>query len=163
MKKSELKRLIREVVEEVEKFNGNAKQDEVEYVKAQLKAHPEIAQQIMKAFSSAQKSSKSDEKMAEGAISNALDPKYMGLMAAGLLATTPIHIISKIFNKNSTLGPDLMEKLTSWYEDYRFEKSQEYEISKGWTPSFLPAHDKKLIDKRRKDNNDRILKQLGLR
>lgn len=163
MKKSELKRLIREVIEEVEKSNRNPKPDEVEYVKDQLKAHPEIAQQIIKAFSSAQKSSESDEKMAEGAITNSLDPKYMGLMAAALLATAPIHIISKIFNKNSTLGPDLMEKLTLWYEDYRFKKSQEYQKSKGWTPSELPAHDKKHIDKLHKDTDDRILKQLGLR
>ena len=162
MKRSELKQLIREVIEEVEKSNGNAKQDEVEYVKAQLKAHPEIAQQIMKAFSSAQKSSKSDEKIAEGWV-DGYNPKYMGLMAAGFLATAPLHIISKIFNKNSTLGPDLMQKLADWYDDYRFEKSNEREVSQGFSPVEMPDYQKKWNDKRRKDNNDRILKQLGLK
>ena len=162
MKKSELKQLIREVIEEVEKSGDNAKQDEVEYVKAQLKAHPEIAQQIMKAFSSAQKSSKSDEKMSEG-FELPFDLKYDGLMAAGFLATTPIHTISKIFNKNSTLGPDLMDKLSDWYQSYKQEKSDEYWKTnypglKHIKPRPHPGRDKYL-----KDRDDRILKQLGLK
>ena len=153
MKRSELKRLIREVVEEVEQTNNKVKQAEMEYVKAKLEEKPEIANQIMDRFKAVMaKTGEGEDKIAEADIGRLFDPKWMAISATAMLAAAPFYVVSKILDSKSTLGPDIVERIEMWFEDYYDNHIR----IKMLNP------DKKWRDAARDRLNARIKKQMGL-